>query len=34
MWGIFDGEKIAVWQFLWIGLIFVGVYLVNKRKRE
>jgi len=34
MWGIFDGEKIAIWQFLWIGLIFVGVYLVNKRKRE
>jgi drug/metabolite transporter (DMT)-like permease len=34
MWGIFDGEKIAIWQFLWIGLIFIGVYLVNKRKRE
>ncbi|MBI9054303.1 MAG: EamA family transporter [Bacteroidales bacterium] len=34
MWGIFDGEKISIWQFLWIGLIFVGVYLVNKRKKE
>ena len=31
MWGIFDGEKITVWQFLWIGLIFIGIYLVNKR---
>jgi drug/metabolite transporter (DMT)-like permease len=31
-WGIFDGEKITVIQFLWIGLIFTGVYLVNKRK--
>jgi drug/metabolite transporter (DMT)-like permease len=34
MWGIFDDEKITIWQFLWIGLIFIGVYLVNKRKRE
>lgn len=34
MWGLFDGEKIAIWQFFWIALIFVGVYLVNKRKKE
>ena len=33
-WGIFDGEKITVNQFLWIGLIFTGVYLVNKRKQK
>ena len=33
LWGIFDGEKITVMQFLWIGLIFTGVYLVNKRKK-
>ena len=34
MWGLFDGENITVWQFLWIGLIFIGVYLVNKRKQS
>ena len=33
-WGIFDGEKITINQFLWIGLIFTGVYLVNKRKQK
>ncbi|OFX22641.1 MAG: hypothetical protein A2041_11460 [Bacteroidetes bacterium GWA2_31_9b] len=32
MWGIFDGEKINIFQFFWISLIFLGVYLVNKRK--
>jgi drug/metabolite transporter (DMT)-like permease len=34
MWGIFDGEKITIIQFLWIGLILTGVYLVNKRKQK
>lgn len=34
MWGLFDGEKLTAFQFIWIGLIFVGVYLVNKRKKE
>ncbi|MBU8892687.1 MAG: DMT family transporter [Bacteroidales bacterium] len=34
MWGLFDGEKITIIQFLWIGLIFTGVYLVNKRKQK
>ncbi len=34
MWGLFDGENITVWQFLWIALIFIGVYLVNKRKQK
>ena len=33
-WGIFDGEKITIIQFLWIGLILAGVYLVNKRKQK
>ena len=33
MWGIFDGEKITLVQFLWIGLILTGVYLVNQKKR-
>lgn len=34
MWGLFDGEKISIIQFLWIGLILTGVYLVNKRKQK
>ncbi len=33
-WGIFDGEKLTIIQFLWIGLILTGVYLVNKRKQK
>lgn len=32
-WGIFDGEKITIFQFLWIGLILTGVYLVNQKKQ-
>lgn len=34
MWGLFDGEKLSILQFVWISLIFTGVYLVNKRKKE
>lgn len=34
MWGIFDGEKITIIQFLWIGLILTGVYLVNQKKQK
>lgn len=34
MWGLFDGEKISVFHFLWISLIFIGVYLVNLKKRN
>jgi drug/metabolite transporter (DMT)-like permease len=30
MWGISDGEQIAVMTFVWIGVILLGVYLVNK----
>ncbi|MDA3953064.1 MAG: DMT family transporter [Bacteroidales bacterium] len=33
MWGLFDGEKFTIIQFLWIGLILTGVYLVNQRKQ-
>lgn len=29
-WGIFDNEAVSVWHFAWIGLILLGVYLVNK----
>jgi len=34
MWGLFDGEKLSLLQFLFMGLIFTGVYLVNKQKRK
>lgn len=29
-WGIFDNEAVSVLHFAWIGLILLGVYLVNK----
>jgi drug/metabolite transporter (DMT)-like permease len=31
-WGIFDGEKITLDQFLWVAIILIGIYLVNKKK--
>ena len=34
MWGLFDDENLSLIQFLWIGLIFTGVYLVNKRSKK
>lgn len=30
MWGMIDGESIRLVQLLWIALILLGVYLVNK----
>ena len=30
LWGIADGEHVGFLQFLWIGVILTGVYLVNK----
>lgn len=30
-WGIVDNEAVSVWHFAWIGLILVGVYLVNSK---
>jgi drug/metabolite transporter (DMT)-like permease len=30
-WGIFDGENVKLLHFVWIGLILLGVYLVNKK---
>jgi drug/metabolite transporter (DMT)-like permease len=30
-WGVFDGEDVQLLHFLWIGLILLGVYLVNKK---
>lgn len=32
-WGIFDNEAILPLHFAWIGLILLGVYLVNKKKK-
>jgi drug/metabolite transporter (DMT)-like permease len=33
-WGIMDGENVQVFHFLWIGIILLGVYLVNKKPSE
>jgi drug/metabolite transporter (DMT)-like permease len=30
-WGIFDGEDVQLLHFVWIALILLGVYLVNKK---
>jgi len=30
-WGIVDGETILALHFIWIGVILLGVYLVNKK---
>ena len=30
-WGVFDGEDVQALHFMWIGLILLGVYLVNKK---
>ncbi len=30
-WGILDGEVVSPFQFLWISVIFLGVYLVNRK---
>lgn len=34
LWGIADGEKISLVQLLGIGLTLIGVYLVNRRKKN
>jgi drug/metabolite transporter (DMT)-like permease len=30
LWGILDGETIQIQHFIGMGIILVGVYLVNK----
>ena len=30
MWGVADGEHVGILQFMWITVILLGVYLVNK----
>lgn len=32
MWGVVDGEPFTINNLLWITVILVGIYLVNKRK--
>ena len=32
MWGVVDGESFTIHNLLWISVILVGIYLVNKRK--
>lgn len=34
MWGLFDGENVSIPQFGGIGLIMLGVYLVNSAVKE
>ena len=31
IWGIFDGEAVLLQHFIWIVVILLGVYLVNKK---
>lgn len=30
MWGMIDGEEVRMMQFAWMGVILLGVYMVNK----
>ena len=32
LWGVFDGEKVTIEEILWILVILIGIYLVNKKK--
>lgn len=34
MWGLFDGEKIVLQQYLGMAVILFGVYLVNRSKEK
>lgn len=33
-WGLVDGEVITKWQFVFMAIVLIGVYLVNKPKRK
>jgi len=33
-WGLFDGEIITFTQILFMIIVFIGIYLVNKKKRK
>ncbi len=32
MWGVVDGEQIFLGQIIWLGVIILGIYLVNKKE--
>ena len=32
-WGLIDGEEVSLYQFIFIGIILTGVYIVNKDNR-
>jgi drug/metabolite transporter (DMT)-like permease len=32
-WGILDGEEVVAMHFIWIIIILLGVYLVNKKPK-
>jgi drug/metabolite transporter (DMT)-like permease len=32
MWGAIDGEKLSYLSFVWMTVILLGVFLVNKKK--
>jgi drug/metabolite transporter (DMT)-like permease len=33
-WGFIDGERLSFYQIVAISVVFTGVYLVNKKKRD
>ncbi len=34
LWGLLDGERFTLWQFMAAGVILVGVYLVNTNRNK
>jgi drug/metabolite transporter (DMT)-like permease len=34
IWGLLDGERFTLWQVAASGVILLGVYLVNKKKKR
>jgi drug/metabolite transporter (DMT)-like permease len=34
LWGIFDGESITLEQSLFMIIVFIGIFLVNKKKKK
>ena len=34
IWGVFDGETISTMQILFMLVVFIGIYLVNKKKKK
>jgi drug/metabolite transporter (DMT)-like permease len=34
MWGLFDGEQVFISQIIWLAVIILGIYLVNKKEKS